>query len=206
MCITMPGIFNISNALATIAMSYALGIPEQFVYEGLLHARAGGRMQVYKSRDGRVVVIVDYAHNKMSFEALYSSTQIEYPGRKMIAIFGCPGKKAFLRRKDLPEAADKYCDHVIITEEDSGEEPFESIAKDITANISKCRYDVIEDRIEAIRRAIFDVTNEEKVILLTGKGEETRMKRGMEYIDFPSDVEITLKFLEEYDKTPISSD
>ena len=203
MCITMPGIFNISNALAAIAMSYVLNIPEQYVYEGLLHARAGGRMQVYKSRDERVVVIVDYAHNKMSFEALYSSTQIEYPGRKMIAVFGCPGYKAYLRRKDLPEAADKYCDHVILTEEDSGEEPFESIAKDISANITKCTYDVIEDRIEAIRRSIFEVTDEKRVILLTGKGEETRMKRGTEYVDFPSDVEITLKILEEYDNAAV---
>ena len=44
---------------------------------------------------------------------------------------------------------------------------------------------------------------EKKVILLTGKGEETRQKRGTLYIDCPSDVDYTLKFLEEYDKAAL---
>ena len=204
LCITMPGIFNVSNALATIAVCYVLGIPEKYVAEGLYGARAGGRMQVYESSDKRVTVIVDYAHNKMSFEALYDSTRTEYPGKKMISVFGCPGYKAYLRRHDLGKAAGDNCDYVILTEEDSGEEPFESIAKDIAANIENCPYDIIEDRGEAIRHAVMDcLRGEKKVILLTGKGEETRQKRGTLYIDCPSDVDYTLKFLEEYDKAAL---
>lgn len=202
MCITMPGLFNVSNALATIAMCYALGIPEEFVYEGLECARAGGRMQVYKSRDERIIVIVDYAHNRMSFEALFSSVRIEYPGRDVIAVFGCPGKKAHLRRVDLGQVAGKYSDYIVITEEDSGEEPFESIARDIAANIEGCDFAVVEDRGQAIKKAILDYEAEKRIILLTGKGEETRQKRGTEYIDCPSDVEYTLEFLREYDGAP----
>lgn len=203
-CITMPGIFNVSNALATIAVCHALGVPEKYVAEGLYGARAGGRMQVYESADKRVTVIVDYAHNKMSFEALFESTKIEYPGKKMISVFGCPGYKAYLRRHDLGKAAGDYCDHVIITEEDSGEEPFDSIAADIAANVEGCPHDIIEDRGEAIRRSIFSCCGTDpKVILLTGKGEETRQKRGTLYIDCPSDVEYTLKYLEEYDKAAL---
>ncbi len=200
MCITMPGLFNVSNALATIAMCYCLGVPEKYVYEGLECARAGGRMQVYRSRDDKVIVIVDYAHNRMSFEALFSSVKIEYPGRKIIAVYGCPGKKAHLRRIDLAEVAAKYGDYIVITEEDSGEEPFESIAGDIAANIKDCGYAVIEDRGLAIKHAVMEYEADRRIILLTGKGEETRQKRGTEYIDCPSDVEYTLQYLEEYDK------
>ncbi len=199
MCITMPGLFNVSNALATIAMCYALGVPEKYVTEGLECARAGGRMQVYKSRDEKIIVIVDYAHNRMSFEALFSSVRIEYPGRDVIAVFGCPGKKAHLRRVDLGEVAGKYSDYIIITEEDSGEEPFESIASDIAANIKGCEYAVLEDRGLAIKKAILEYKAPKRIILLTGKGEETRQKRGTEYIDCPSDVDYTLEFLAEYD-------
>ena len=205
LCITMPGLFNVSNALAAVAMSYVLGIPEKYVASGLEKARAGGRMQIYKSRDERVIAIVDYAHNKMSFEALFNSVKVEFPGRKIIAVFGCPGGKAFLRRHDLAVAADENCDYIIITEEDSGEEPFNNIAKDIASNIEKCDYSVTEDRGEAIRRAILDANDDIKVILITGKGEETRQKRGTQYIDCPSDVEYTLKYLEEYDNAVVAA-
>lgn len=205
LCITMPGIFNVSNALAAVAMSYVLGIPEKYVASGLAKARAAGRMQTYKSRDGRVVAIVDYAHNKMSFEALFNSVKVEFPGKKIIAVFGCPGGKAFLRRHDLAQAADAECDHIIITEEDSGEEPFINIAKDIASNIERCDYSVIEDRGDAIRKAVLELGDDERVILITGKGEETRLKRGMQYVDCPSDVELTISALKVYDEAAVAA-
>ncbi len=202
--ITMPGIFNVSNALAAIAMSHVLGVPEKYVRSGLLRARAGGRMQTYKSADGRAVAIVDYAHNEMSFKALYDSVKVEYPGRKIISVFGCPGGKAYLRRHDLAAAADENCDYIIITEEDSGEEPFDNIARDVAANIEKCDFAIIEDRGEAIRRALTEITDEPRVVLITGKGEETRQKRGTLYVDCPSDVEYTKRTLEEYDRAVLA--
>ena len=49
---------------------------------------------------------------------------------------------------------------------------------------------------EAIRKAIFAV-KEKSIVLITGKGNETRQKRGIEYIPCPSDVEYTKKFLKD---------
>ena len=195
--ITMPGLFNISNALAAMAICMALDVPEEYVRSGLRKARAAGRMQIYESRDKKVAVIVDYAHNRMSFDALYRSTKIEYPGRQMISVFGCPGSHALQRRKDLGELSGQNCDFVFITEEDSGEEPFAQIAADIEKHVA-CPHLVLEDRSECIRRAILD-GKDARVILLTGKGEETTMKRGSAYVPYPSDVELTQKYLAEYD-------
>lgn len=48
-------------------------------------------------------------------------------------------------------------------------------------------------------RAVFAAGDENSIVLITGKGNETRQKRGIEYIPCPSDVEYTLKFLKEYD-------
>ena len=196
--ITMPGLFNVSNALAAIAMSMALGIPEESVRRGLRVARASGRMQVYESRDKNVTVIVDYAHNRMSFDALYRSTRAEYPGKSMISIFGCPGSHALQRRKDLGELSGQNCDFVYITEEDSGEEPFDQIAADIEKHVA-APHQVLEDRDECIRRAICEY-GRPCVILLTGKGEEEYMKRGNAFVPYPSDVEMTLKHLKAYDE------
>ena len=57
-------------------------------------------MEVYSNADEKVSVIVDYAHNRMSFETLFRSVQTEYPGRRVVTVFGCPGKKALDRRRD----------------------------------------------------------------------------------------------------------
>ena len=195
--ITMPGLFNVSNALAAMAICTALGVPEESVRRGLRAARASGRMQVYESRDGKVTVIVDYAHNRMSFDALYRSTKAEYPGRKIISVFGCPGSHALQRRQDLGELSGQNCDFVYITEEDSGEEPFAQIAADIEKHVV-CPHLVLEDRGECIRRAIMTDIGA-RVILLTGKGEELYMKRGKEFVETPSDVDFTLQYLKEYD-------
>ena len=68
--LTMPGLFNVENALAAICVALTLSIPYENIYEGLKVARASGRMESHMSKDGSIIVIVDYAHNKLSFENL----------------------------------------------------------------------------------------------------------------------------------------
>lgn len=75
-------------------------------------------MEVYANADEKVSVIVDYAHNRLSFETLFRSVREEYPGRRIVTVFGCPGYKAYDRRKDLGEISGQYSDLVILTEED----------------------------------------------------------------------------------------
>ena len=59
---------------------------------------------------------------------------------------------------------------------------------------SGCPYEIITDREQAIKKAI-EEADDSTVILLTGKGRETRQKRGTLYIDCPSDVEYVLRYL-----------
>ena len=94
----------------------------------------------------------------------------------------------------------KYSDKVFITEEDPGEEPLEDICRDIAKYVDEAggKYEIIEDRGEAIRRAIFE-SDTDSIVLVTGKGNETRQKRGTEYVPCMTDVEYTLKYLKEYD-------
>lgn len=197
----MPGLFNVENALAAIAIAYVLDIPVEYMYSGLKRARSSGRMELYHSKDHKVVAIVDYAHNKLSFDKLFSSTMEEYKGHRIVTIFGCPGKKAFIRRRDLGTIAGKFSDKVYLVAEDPGYEPVEQISRDIAQYVEAqgCPYEMIEDRGEAIGKAVLEVT-EPTVILITGKGNETRQKYGCEYLDCPSDVEFTKKFIAEYDR------
>ncbi|MDD4564296.1 MAG: UDP-N-acetylmuramoyl-L-alanyl-D-glutamate--2,6-diaminopimelate ligase [Eubacteriales bacterium] len=194
--LTMAGLFNVQNALAAIAISQCLNIPMSYVAAGLKKARVSGRMEVYTGKKRKIQVIVDYAHNKMSFETLFQSTLREYPNKKISIVFGCPGKKALGRRKELGEIAGKYSDQVYITEEDAGEEPVLKICEEIAQHLKmqEGRYLIIPNREDAIREAIARA-DDNTVVLITGKGRETRQKRGVQYIDTPSDVEYVKKYL-----------
>ena len=198
--LTMPGLFNVENALAAIAVCEALRIPERCIYVGLMKARVPGRMEVYSNADQSITAIVDYAHNRMSFETLFRSVKEEYPGRRVVIVFGCPGKKALDRRVDLGEVAGQYADHTVLTEEDSGEEDTLTICREIALHVADKggSYSIEVNRGEAIRQAILDC-EEPTVLLITGKGAETRQKRGTEYIDTPSDVDYVHTYLKEYD-------
>ena len=74
------------------------------------------------------------------------------------------------------------------------------ICRDIAQYVEQggCDYSIVPDRGEAVRQAVMGC-QVPTVILLTGKGAETRQKRGIEYIDCPSDVDYAKEYLHEYD-------
>ncbi len=202
--LTMPGFFNVENALGVIAAAVCLGIPMEYIRSGIKRARSSGRMEITISKDGKVTAIVDYAHNKLSFEKLYGSTEMEYPGYSIVGIFGCPGGKAFNRREELALIAGKAAEKIYLVAEDPGPEEPGEISEQIAVHVEKtgCPYEIIDDRGEAIRKAIFEeCRNEKKVLLITGKGDETRQKIGTEYIDCESDASFVARFMEEYNET-----
>ncbi len=123
----------------------------------------------------------------------------EFPGRKIVVLFGCPGVKALDRRVDLAEISDQRADFTLITEEDPGIEPVEDICADIAQNFKSDRYEIQVDRVKAIYRCCELFPQEPKIVLLLGKGEETDQKRGAQYIDHPSDIQVAQEFLEKYD-------
>jgi len=194
--ISIPGLFNVENALAAIAMCFVLDIPLVNIEAGLKKARVSGRMEVFTSKEKHFSVIVDYAHNKMSFESLFSSTQKQFPGKKILIVYGCPGRKAIGRRRELAEIAGKHSHKVFVTEEDAGEESLTDICEEIAVHLREqgCDYEIIHDRGEAIKKAI-DTADGDTIILITGKGRETRQKRGVQYIEVPSDVAYVEQFL-----------
>lgn len=202
--LTMPGLFNVENALAAIAVTSDMGVPYKNIYNGLKKARASGRMEVYSDKKQEVVVIVDYAHNKLSFEKLYESTIKEYPKREIITVFGCPGNHAQNRRKDLGELSGKYSNMNYLTMEDPRNEDPEEICKEISTYIEKenGKYKIITDRGEAIKKAIFEA-KPNSVILITGKGNETVQYIKGKYVECLTDVQYAKKYLKELDNKKI---
>ena len=190
------GTINVENALAAVSLSALLGVPMQYVKSGLAAANSPGRMEVFYSEDGRRIAIVDYAHNKLSYEKFFETIRDEFPGKKMMIVFGCPGGKAFARREELGTIAGHNCSYSIITEEDYGEEDVNKICSEIAGFVKaaggKC--EIITDRVEAIKRAI-TLMDDDTILFLPGKGRETREKRGIRYIDTPSDADVVIEYM-----------
>lgn len=205
--LTIPGLFNVENALAAIAIARSLGIEQKYIYLGLKKAKSAGRMELYYSDDKKILSIVDYAHNKVSFEKIFETTKKEYPDRKIIAIFGCTGNKAQIRRKDLGRQAGKNADYIYITADDPAFETVASISKEVAKYVREYtnNYEIVEDRSDAIKKAVEKVLNTEDkyIILLLGKGNEIKQKVGAEYVPYFGDSQNIKRCIEEYEKSKV---
>ncbi len=174
--LSMTGDFNVSNALAALAVCESLGVPAEHVQAGLARAAVPGRMETYHA-DGKTV-IVDYAHNGLALSALLRSVHSDYPGQPVTVVFGCTGGKGLDRREGMGKAAGEYADRILLTEDDPGPEEVEAICGEIGRYIAPYgkTWTVIPDREEAIRRAIGEAPAP-AVIVLAGKGSEMEQKR-----------------------------
>jgi UDP-N-acetylmuramyl-tripeptide synthetase len=169
--ITMEGTFNVINATCAIIMAKLLGVSQDDIQKGLSETHVNGRMEKLEDQFGPI--IIDYAHNKLSAEALYKSVKETYKGKKIISVFGCPGDKGINRRKDMGTCAGLYADYIYLTSEDPGSKDVIDICNDIIKYIKPFnkQYEVVEDRKVAILKAL-DERKKGDVIVILGKGDE----------------------------------
>lgn len=197
----MQGEFNLENALAAIAAAYVYEIPAGVMREALANVKVSGRMEQYRSKDKKVTAIVDYAHNKLSFEKLFHSVFQEHSGERIVTVFGCPGNKAYNRRKELGLIAGLFSNAVYLTADDPGTEPLDQIFREIRPNVETtgCLCTCVADRKEAIFQALRE-TEGNTVLLVLGKGNEGHQRIGREVVPYPTDSELVCMALEEYNR------
>ena len=192
--IRMAGRFNVENAMAAILAAKALGVDDQSIREGLLQNEVQGRMNLFE-KDG-VTVLVDYAHNFLSFQKLYESLKADYPGQRIVVVVGCPGGKAQLRRRDIGTLSGQNADYLYLTAEDPQFEDVRSICEEIASFVKPygTPYEIIEDRAQAVEKAI-TTAQKGDVIVLAAKGEEVYQKVRGEYVYYESDLAIAKRLL-----------
>ena len=185
----MRGNFNAENALAAIIVAKELGIPQEVIKQGIAQTTVAGRMNVFQ-KDGKVV-IVDYAHNRLSFEKFFAAIRKDYPQKDIIALFGAPGGKAYGRRKDMAEISTMYCKKIYLTADDPQFENVSDICREIATFIT-CDYEIIEDREQAINEAYNSLKSNE-VLCLLAKGEDKYQQIRGKHEAYISDVGIAKK-------------
>jgi UDP-N-acetylmuramoyl-L-alanyl-D-glutamate--2,6-diaminopimelate ligase len=126
-------------------------------------------------------VIVDFAHTPDSFEKLFKDLRPVVKG-KLICMFGSAGRRDEAKRAVQGELAGKYCDEVVITEEDDRDIDGVEIMNQIASGAEKAgkvreqNLFLVHDRPEAIAFALKRAQAGDTVLLL-GKGHEKTIER-----------------------------
>ena len=181
------GRFNVENIMVATSICLALGYPLDVICEAFSEAAAApGRLDRVISDEASelgISVYVDYAHTPDSIIKAIAALRPICEGR-IIIVFGCGGDRDALKRPLMGAAACK-ADYAIVTNDNPRTEKPSAIITQILPGMqdSKERYEVIEDRRSAIRRAI-ELAEPKDAVLIAGKGHETYQIIGTETFPF----------------------
>lgn len=165
------GSFNAYNAAASIAVGQSLKIDFDTMQNAIeTTPQVPGRFEVLSSIDKKV--IVDYSHTTDSLrQALQTIRQLTNGKLPVHTVFGCGGDRDKTKRPEMGQVADELSNEIYITSDNPRTEDPYKIIDDIKKGVKRKAYHVIENREEAIRKAICD-SEPNAVILVAGKGHE----------------------------------
>ena len=169
----MTGMFNVYNALAASSCALIMGIDPEHIRAGLeAVASVPGRIEMLQTGTP-YKVILDYSHAPEALRNILKTVR-QFTRNRLIAVFGCGGDRDKGKRPMMGEIGGKMADYCILTSDNPRTENPMVILAAIEKGIKPTggKYEVIENRREAIRRAL-EMGEDGDVIVLAGKGHET---------------------------------
>jgi len=89
--LNMPGLHNVSNALAAITIAQELGVPDSAICRALQKFQGiGRRFQVQgevQTSKGKVLLVDDYGHHPREMQATIEAIQEGWPERRLVVVF-----------------------------------------------------------------------------------------------------------------------
>jgi UDP-N-acetylmuramoyl-L-alanyl-D-glutamate--2,6-diaminopimelate ligase len=139
-------------------------------------------------------VIVDYAHTPDALEKVLLTLRplAAARGGELWCVFGCGGNRDATKRAPMGAIAARLARHVVVTSDNPRDEDPADIAAQVMSGLPAGPWagrvrEVLLDRREAIEWAVSQAAPAD-VVLVAGKGHETRQEVGMQRLPF-SDVE-----------------
>jgi len=175
------GDFFLENALAAISMAYAQGVSLGTCAKALKKIKnLPGRMEIVISKP--FLGIIDYAHTPDSLLKVYQYlSKLKTQNSRMICVLGAAGGgRDRWKRPEMGKIAAKFCDYIILTNEDPYDEDPLEILKDIEKGIlsgvfkKQLTYEKILSRKKAIEKGV-SIAQKGDVLIITGKGSEPWM-------------------------------
>jgi UDP-N-acetylmuramoyl-L-alanyl-D-glutamate--2,6-diaminopimelate ligase len=169
--ISMPGRFNVYNALAAFAAARQLGVaPDSLAAVLPDAARAPGRFEPVD--DGQpFAVLVDYSHTPDSLENALRAAR-ELAENRVIAVFGAGGDRDRGKRPLMGEIGARLADVAIVTSDNPRSEEPAAIVEEVLAGVTdRAGVESEVDRRAAIHRAV-ELASPGDVVVIAGKGHE----------------------------------
>ncbi len=175
------GEFNVSNALAAIAVATELGLSWSDIHAGIaaIDLLSGRMERIDEGQD--FIAMVDFAHTPNALRrALRAGRRMLSPGKRLIAVFGSAGLRDVEKRRIMAETSAQLADLTVLTAEDPRTESLDDIlemmaegcrAKGAIEGESFIR---VPDRGEAIFRAC-QLARCGDLVMACGKGHEQSM-------------------------------
>jgi len=169
--LSIPGKYNVYNALGSAGVCINEGISIDKIKMGLENVVVPGRCEIVsKGYDVDFDIIIDYAHTPDGLENILNTAK-EFTKEKLICVFGCGGDRDKTKRPLMGEIASRLSDFSIVTSDNPRTEEPMSIIDDILGGINNKNYLVIENRKDAIKEAI-KIAKSGDVLVIAGKGHE----------------------------------
>ncbi|MCA2188941.1 UDP-N-acetylmuramoyl-L-alanyl-D-glutamate--2,6-diaminopimelate ligase [Nonomuraea cavernae] len=187
--ISLPGPFNVANALGAIVTLVEAGVPLQTAVHGVgTLTGVPGRMERVTAAGDDFQAVVDYSHKPGAVESVLRSLR-EVTAGTLTVVLGCGGDRDTGKRPLMGEAAARLADVAIFTSDNPrSEDPLDILAAMMEGALRVPRHDrahvIIEpDRADAISLAIGRAGRGD-VIVVAGKGHEQGQYVSGEVIPF----------------------
>lgn len=186
------GDFNVDNVLLVLSWAHSVGISEDAMRKAIAAVRVPGRFEKVWNKEGKHV-IVDYAHTPDALERVLMTARSLCRG-KLSCVFGCGGDRDKTKRPIMGEIAERMSDKAWLTSDNPRTEDPAEIIKDVRAGMKTDKFEVVELRDEAIKRACAEL-KEGDWLVVAGKGHEDYQIIGKTKHHFDDQVEV-LKAME----------
>ncbi|MGH7936591.1 MAG: Mur ligase family protein, partial [Chthoniobacterales bacterium] len=168
--VPLPGVFNLKNILAALALCDAMGVPQAVMKRALERiAPTPGRAERVESGQP-FAVVVDYAHTPDSLRALYetyASTPLSTGKQKrLICVLGSTGGgRDTWKRAAMGAIAEEFCDVAILAGEDPYDEDPHKIIAEVAQGFKNKKPHIIPERRAAIREALKEAREGDAVLI-----------------------------------------
>ncbi len=191
----LNGMFSVYNCLASIAVGLLNGISLETIKSALEVTKSvAGRFEIVQTNP---MVIVDYAHTPDGLEnILRAARELTPKGANLICLFGCGGNRDCTKRPKMGKIAQQLCDKIIITSDNPRSEDPQQIITDILSGLSLINPKTVFveiDRKVAIE-LLKDISSENDVLVLAGKGHENYQILADKTIHFDDREEVARVF------------
>jgi len=174
--VTLPGAFNVANALGAIVALVEAGVPLEDAVAGVVGCPGvPGRLE--RVPGGPADVFVDYSHKPGAVEAVLGALRSVTAG-DLIVVLGCGGDRDRGKRPLMGAAAARLADVAILTSDNPRSEDPLAILDEMLHGVlgvpegARARVIVEPDRAAAIGLAA-GLAGKGDVVLVAGKGHET---------------------------------